>query len=70
VSSPAQRYAAAKARRAAATVTSFEALYEFPLDPFQLEACRALEEGHGVLVAAPLIPDDIRALAARRVPAS
>jgi len=53
VSSPAQRYAAAKARRAAAALTSFEALYDFPLDEFQLEACQALEEGHGVLVAAP-----------------
>jgi ATP-dependent RNA helicase HelY len=25
----------------------------FPLDPFQLESCRSLEQGHGVLVAAP-----------------
>ncbi len=32
---------------------SFQALYDFTLDPFQVEACRALEEGHGVLVAAP-----------------
>ena len=24
-----------------------------PLDPFQVEACQALETGHGVLVAAP-----------------
>jgi ATP-dependent RNA helicase HelY len=53
VSSPAQRYAAAIARRAAGTLTSFEALYDFPLDPFQLEACSALVDGHGVLVAAP-----------------
>jgi len=28
-------------------------LYDFPLDDFQLDACRALEDGHGVLVAAP-----------------
>jgi ATP-dependent RNA helicase HelY len=32
---------------------SFEALYDFPFDDFQLKACRALEGGHGVLVAAP-----------------
>jgi ATP-dependent RNA helicase HelY len=32
---------------------SFRALYDFSLDDFQIEACRALEDGHGVLVAAP-----------------
>ena len=32
---------------------SFQALYDFSLDPFQIEACQALQEGHGVLVAAP-----------------
>ena len=26
---------------------------DFPLDDFQIEACRAVEEGRGVLVAAP-----------------
>ena len=26
---------------------------DFPLDPFQVEACRAVEAGKGVLVAAP-----------------
>ncbi|WP_183092618.1 DEAD/DEAH box helicase [Nocardioides stalactiti] len=31
----------------------FAASYPFPLDEFQADACRALEEGHGVLVAAP-----------------
>ena len=29
------------------------ALFDFPLDDFQVTACRALEEGRGVLVAAP-----------------
>ena len=33
--------------------TSSGGLYDFELDEFQLEACRALEEGAGVLVAAP-----------------
>ncbi|MEP6696294.1 MAG: DEAD/DEAH box helicase [Pseudonocardiales bacterium] len=31
----------------------FAAGYPFTLDPFQVEACRTLEDGHGVLVAAP-----------------
>ncbi|MDX6273105.1 MAG: ATP-dependent helicase HelY [Frankiales bacterium] len=55
MSSPAERYAAAR-RRAADGRTElgkFAAGYDFGLDPFQLEACRALESGHGVLVAAP-----------------
>jgi ATP-dependent RNA helicase HelY len=32
---------------------AFQALYEFSFDYFQLEACRALNAGHGVLLAAP-----------------
>ena len=28
-------------------------LYDFELDPFQVEACRELEAGNGVLIAAP-----------------
>jgi len=31
----------------------FAAQLEFPLDDFQIEACRAVEDGRGVLVAAP-----------------
>ena len=31
----------------------FAAAYPFALDPFQVEACRRIEDGHGVLVAAP-----------------
>ena len=34
-------------------LTEFAALYEFALDDFQLRACEALEDGSGVLVAAP-----------------
>src|SRR3989441_7798157 len=52
--SPAERYAAAR-RRAAEQATplgSFRELYDFPLDPFQVEACEALAAGKGVLVAA------------------
>lgn len=31
----------------------FSSLYPYPLDEYQIEACRALEDGTGVLVAAP-----------------
>jgi ATP-dependent RNA helicase HelY len=34
-------------------LASFEALYDFSFDGFQLDACRALNAGHGVLLAAP-----------------
>ena len=34
-------------------LAEFAASYDFPLDDFQVEACRAVEEGRGVLVAAP-----------------
>ena len=49
--SPAQRYAAFRVRPAA--LTAFQSLYDFEFDPFQVEACQALYEGGGVLVAAP-----------------
>ncbi|WP_077488450.1 DEAD/DEAH box helicase [Sinomonas mesophila] len=53
--SPAERYAAAAERRAFAKTElgAFAARIDFPLDEFQKEACRALEAGRGVLVAAP-----------------
>ncbi|MGV2918514.1 DEAD/DEAH box helicase [Streptomyces alfalfae] len=53
--SPAERYAAARKRAVeqATALASFREMYEFGLDPFQIEACRALEAGKGVLVAAP-----------------
>ncbi|NHA68349.1 DEAD/DEAH box helicase [Phycicoccus flavus] len=53
--SPAERYAAAKARgrRERSELGRFTAGLEFPLDDFQLRACEAVEEGRGVLVAAP-----------------
>jgi ATP-dependent RNA helicase HelY len=34
-------------------LASFRQLYGFEFDDFQVEACRALDAGHGVLVAAP-----------------
>ncbi|KNE80809.1 MULTISPECIES: DEAD/DEAH box helicase [Streptomyces] len=53
--SPAERYAAARSRAAeqATALFPFRAMYDFDLDPFQIDACRALEAGKGVLVAAP-----------------
>jgi ATP-dependent RNA helicase HelY len=53
MSSPAQRYAAARARSEHPALTDFAAGYGFQLDPFQLRACQALESGLGVLVCAP-----------------
>ena len=55
MSSPAQRYAEARRRQAAARseLARFAAGYDFPFDDFQVRACRALEDGQGVLVAAP-----------------
>ncbi|MCM2577042.1 DEAD/DEAH box helicase [Streptomyces meridianus] len=53
--SPAERYAAARIRAVeeATALRPFRQLYDFDLDPFQIEACQALEAGKGVLVAAP-----------------
>ena len=53
--SPAERYAAAAARsrRDRSELGRFTAGLDFPLDDFQLQACAAVEEGKGVLVAAP-----------------
>jgi ATP-dependent RNA helicase HelY len=51
--SPAARYAAFRRRQTGPALADFEAGYPFGLDSFQRTACRALEEGRGVLVAAP-----------------
>jgi ATP-dependent RNA helicase HelY len=53
VSSPAERYAAARRRGRHPTLSDFAAELGFDLDPFQVEACEALDEGAGVLVCAP-----------------
>src|SRR3954447_15197161 len=53
MSSPAERYAAARRRTAHPTLSDFTAELGFSLDPFQVEACEALEQGSGVLVCAP-----------------
>ncbi|HEY4852008.1 MAG TPA: DEAD/DEAH box helicase, partial [Streptosporangiaceae bacterium] len=53
--SPAQRYATFRKQRSAdgPELAAFRALYDFEFDDFQKKACQALNEGHGVLVAAP-----------------
>ncbi|MBB4919609.1 DEAD/DEAH box helicase [Streptosporangium saharense] len=55
MTTPAERYAAFRQSQADSgpALTSFRGLYSFGLDDFQLDACRALEAGDGVLVAAP-----------------
>jgi ATP-dependent RNA helicase HelY len=53
MSSPADRYARSRADRAHPHLAEFRGLYPFALDPFQVEACQAVEDGDGVLVAAP-----------------
>ena len=53
--SPAAKYAAAKSRAkdSQGLLGSFRESLSFTLDDFQLDACRAIEMGSGVLVAAP-----------------
>ena len=51
--SPAESYALSKARSKFPKTKKFAESFPFELDPFQIEACHALESGKGVLVAAP-----------------
>jgi ATP-dependent RNA helicase HelY len=57
MSAPAERYAAARRRAAEAAdlpaLSAFADRLPFDLDPFQRDACEALERGSGVLVCAP-----------------
>jgi ATP-dependent RNA helicase HelY len=63
MTTPAERYAASRERQydpggttprdAAPELAAFRGLYDFDFDDFQVDACRALGTGHGVLVAAP-----------------
>src|ERR1700757_2711854 len=50
---PAQRYAAFRDRQGHPELARFRGLYDFEFDDFQLRACAALNDGEGVLVAAP-----------------
>ncbi|MFN2494526.1 MAG: DEAD/DEAH box helicase, partial [Pseudonocardiaceae bacterium] len=51
--SPAEAYTASRRRVALPRLDEFAGRLSFALDPFQREACGALEDGHGVLVCAP-----------------
>src|ERR687890_250088 len=55
MSSPAERFAAARRRQAQSRtqLARFRAGLDLELDEFQVRGCAALEEGRGVLVAAP-----------------
>jgi len=53
VSTPSEKYADYRAGRKHPVFRDFAQLYDFPLDEFQVSACKELEEGRGVLVAAP-----------------
>jgi ATP-dependent RNA helicase HelY len=53
--SPADRDSVSVRRQAqdGPELVAFQALYDFSFDDFQLDACRAMDAGHGVLLAAP-----------------
>ena len=51
--SPSERLAAVKQRNRHPKATIYFETFDFELDSFQIEACFAIEEGKGVLVAAP-----------------
>ncbi|WP_122817552.1 DEAD/DEAH box helicase [Nocardioides pantholopis] len=51
--SPSERYAEFRQHRAHPVLRDFRAMHDFGLDDFQVRACQEIEEGRGVLVAAP-----------------
>ncbi len=51
--SPAERYAAFRREKPYPMLKDFAGLYGFALDDFQVRACQEIEDGRGVLVAAP-----------------
>ena len=53
MTTPAIRFAESSLNRSFALTTEFSETFDFPFDPFQIKACRAVEQGKGVLVAAP-----------------
>jgi len=53
LTTPAEKFAAAKVRNQYKETTAFVQSFDFEFDPFQVAACHAVEEGSGVLVAAP-----------------
>lgn len=53
MTTPSEKYAAAKQRNAHPITQEFLATFDFECDPFQIAAVHAVEEGNSVLVAAP-----------------
>ena len=53
MTTPAEQYAAAKKRGTHPLTTQFTGQFDFGFDEFQITACQAVEDGKGVLVAAP-----------------
>jgi ATP-dependent RNA helicase HelY len=53
MSSPSESYARFRREKGARVFHDFAQMYEFELDDFQVAACKELEAGKGVLVAAP-----------------
>jgi len=53
MTTPAESYAAAKKRGSHPLTSQFIAQFDFGFDEFQITACQAVEDGKGVLVAAP-----------------
>ncbi len=53
MTTPAQQYVAAKVRGKHPITNAFVQTFDFEFDPFQISACHAVEDGKGVLVAAP-----------------
>lgn len=51
--SPSERYARSRQQQRHPVFGDFGAIHDFPLDDFQIRACKEIEEGRGVLVAAP-----------------
>jgi len=53
MTTPAEKYAAAKKRGSHPLTVQFIEQFDFGFDEFQITACQAVEDGKGVLVAAP-----------------
>ncbi len=53
MTTPSERYAAAKQRGKHPLTIQFIEQFDFGFDEFQIKACQAVEDGKGVLVAAP-----------------
>ncbi len=53
MSGPSEAYARFRRGQESPIFSGFASLYDFELDDFQVQSCRALEAGNGVLVASP-----------------